>query len=76
MDEADPSTDADAAAVLAAHLEPGETLVWAGRPDAANFCRIDWRLVVTGLFWCAVAGAACWGFAGTFLSDEFDGPGG
>ncbi len=73
MTTAAPASDATAARAFAAVLEPGEHLLWAGRPDARRTTRVDGRLVGLGVFWTLVAGAGFYGFGTTALGDDFRG---
>lgn len=69
------SGDVDAAAVarLGAVISPHETVEWAACADARAARKPSARLVVLGLFWLAVSGAAFWGFGTTLLDAEYDG---
>jgi len=54
-------------------MEPGEHVLWAGRPDERHYTRTDQRLIGLGIFWVMVSGAGFYGFTITSLSDDYAG---
>ena len=69
-----PAGDAhDAARVLTSHLQEGEELLWAARPDARRYGRVRPWLLVFGVLWLTIAGFAFAGFTVALLDDEFSG---
>jgi hypothetical protein len=67
--------DAEASSKLQVELLPGESILWAGRPNpSVIFHSDDWYLIPFSLFWVAFTSFWEWGVSGHFGKQPDSGP--